>query len=203
MPEITNGSGLREHVLLFTRFLRSPRTVGAVAPSSLAVAQAIAGILPDAGPLRVVELGPGTGALTGSIMDRLAPADRFLAIDIDPEFVNQLHSRWPKLECVLGSAEDLYRIATERRMAPVDHIISGLPFSTLPTEMTERILRSVAQTLRPGGTFTTFQYVHSLWLFTGVTFRREMTRLMGAAPARQLVMRNMPPAYVLTWTRRG
>jgi len=70
MPE-TNGSGLREHVLLFTRFLKSPRTVGAVSPSSLAVAQAIARVLPPAGPLRVVELGPGTGALTGSIMDRI------------------------------------------------------------------------------------------------------------------------------------
>jgi phospholipid N-methyltransferase len=202
MPE-THGSGLREHVLLFTRFLKSPRTVGAVSPSSLAVAQAIAGILPVTGPLRVVELGPGTGALTGSIMDRLGPAARFLAIDIDAEFINQLRSRWPTLECVHGSAEDLHRVVSERAMAPVDHIISGLPFSTLPTEMTRKILRAVTESLRPGGTFTTFQYVHSFWLLTGVSFRREMTRLMGSSPTRQLVMRNMPPAYVLTWTREA
>lgn len=201
MPE-THGSGLREHVLLFTRFLKSPRTVGALSPSSLAVAQAIAGILPATGPLRVVELGPGTGALTGSIMDRLGAGDRFLAIDIDAEFINELRTRWPKLECVHGSAEDLHRVVSERAMAPVDHIISGLPFSTLPTEMTRKILRAVAESLRPGGTFTTFQYVHSFWLLTGVSFRREMTRLMGSSPIRQLVMRNMPPAYVLTWTRR-
>ncbi len=201
MPEAANGSGLREHVLLFSRFLRSPRTVGALAPSSRALARAVADELPRGTGRRVIELGPGTGALTAELMRRLKSEDRFLAVDIDPEFVRQLQARWPALECVCGSAARLNQIAADRGLPAVDHIISGLPFATLPVEVTRQVLDSVARTLRPGGLFTTFQYAHAYHMSTSVAFRRQMTERLGAKPARRLVVRNMPPCFVLTWRR--
>lgn len=201
MPDVTNGSGLREHVLLFSRFLRSPRTVGALSPSSQALARAIADKLVSGHHRHVVELGPGTGALTSEIIRRLLPEDRFLAIDIDSEFVRQLQGRWPSLECVCGSAADLDRIVADRGFPTVDHIISGLPFATLPGEITQRILASIERTLRPGGLFTTFQYTHSYPLSTSVTFRQQTTKLLGARRERQFVVRNVPPAFVITWRR--
>jgi phospholipid N-methyltransferase len=201
MPDATNGSGLREHVLLFSRFLRSPRTVGALSPSSRALARAIAGELDEGEGRRVIELGPGTGALTTEIIQRLRPDDRFLAVDIDPEFVRQLEHRWPAIEFVCGSAARLHEIAGARGMPAADHIISGLPFATLPVEMTREILASVGRTLRPGGKFTTFQYTHAYPLATSAAFRREMTALMGVRPSRHLVIRNLPPCFVITWRR--
>ena len=203
MPEAANGSGLREHVLLFSRFLRSPRTVGALAPSSRVVARTVANQLPRGTARRIVELGPGTGALTGEIIGRLRPDDRLLAVDIDPQFVRELQARWPSLESVCGSAARLHEIALERGMPAVDHIVSGLPFSTLPVEMTRQILESVERTLRPGGMFTTFQYLHAYPMAAGAAFRREMTARMGARPERRLVIRNVPPCFVLTWRRGG
>ena len=196
MPDATNGSSLREHVLLFSRFLRSPRTVGAVSPSSRALARAIAAEIEEGQARRIVELGPGTGALTAEIIPRLRPGDRFLALDIDAAFVRQLRLRWPALEFVCGSAAELHVIAREHGILPVDHIISGLPFATLPAEVTRRILQSVGNSLRPGGLFTTFQYSHAYPLSTGADFRREMTALMGARPVRHLVVRNVPPCFV-------
>jgi phospholipid N-methyltransferase len=57
--------------------------------------------------------------------------------------------------------------------------------------------------LRVGGTFTTFQYVHAYRMPPAAAFRREMSRRLDSQPAYQLVVRNVPPALVLTWHRRA
>src|SRR5262245_6130227 len=201
VADLMNGSGLREHVLLFSRFLRNPRRVGALAPSSRALAHAMVADLPPNSPV-VVELGPGTGAFTGAIVDRLGPDARFLAVDIEPAFVQSICQRWPTVECVLGSAEHLEELLHERRLEGIDHVISGLPFASLPLAMTRRILDSLGGTVRPGGTFTTFQYAHAYGLKSAALCRSQMNERMGGPPHRHLVWKNFPPAYVLTWTRR-
>jgi len=202
MSDASNGTGLREHVLLFSRFLRSPRTVGAVTASSRALAVAMVDGLDLDRPGHVVELGPGTGVFTAAIAERLGKDTRFLAIDIDPAFVQQVRKRWPAIECVCASAERLDELVAAREMFPVDHIVSGLPFVSLPPPMTRQILETVASVLRPGGTFTTFQYLHGYGLPRAGSFRRAMTSRMGVEPITRLVVRNVPPALVLTW-RKG
>ena len=144
MAEGTNGNGVRDSVLIFRRFLKNPRTIGAVTPSGRVLAQAMVANLPERTPARVVELGPGTGAFTGAIVDRVGTAGRFLAVDIEPEFVREIHQRFPRVGCVQASAEQLESLVKARNIAPVDHILSGLPFASLPQEMTARILDGIA-----------------------------------------------------------
>jgi phospholipid N-methyltransferase len=86
-------------------------------------------------------------------------------------------------------------------MGPVDHIVSGLPFATLPRDMTRRVLDGIEHVLRPGGTFTTFQYLHGYGLKAGRTFRQQMSERMGGPPVRRLVVKNFPLAFILNWTR--
>jgi phospholipid N-methyltransferase len=203
MDDASNNSVLRESMLIFSKFLKSPRTVGAVSPSSRALAQRMVADLPRDVPVTVVELGPGTGAFTGAIVDALAPGARFLAVDIEPDFVRKIRQRWPSVECVCASAEQLDTLVRDRHLGPVDHIISGLPFASLPMAMTRQILEGIERTLRPGGTFTTFQYVHGHWMPHGRLFRQQMSEIMGAPPRRRLVLRNFPPTYILTWTRHS
>jgi phosphatidylethanolamine/phosphatidyl-N-methylethanolamine N-methyltransferase len=202
MSNASNGTGLREHVFLFSRFLRSPRTVGALTASSRALAVAMVDGLDLECPGHVVELGPGTGVFTAAIAERLGKDTRFLAVDIDPAFVQQIRKRWPAIECVCASAERLDDLVAARDMFPIDHIVSGLPFVSLPPPMTRQILETVASVLRPGGTFTTFQYLHGYALPQAASFRRAMTSRMGVEPITRLVVRNVPPALVLTW-RKG
>jgi phospholipid N-methyltransferase len=200
MPD-THETGLREHMLMASRFLRNPRTVGAVSASSRALAEAMVAGIPTDRPVTVVELGPGTGAFTGAIVERIAPGSKFLAIDLEPTFVERIRRRWPAVDCVCASAIDLEKLVNERRMNPVDHVVSGLPFASIPVAMTRAILDGIEHTLRPGGSFTTFQYVHGYFMPPGRTFRREMSERMHAAPRRQLVLKNFPFAFTLTWTR--
>jgi phosphatidylethanolamine/phosphatidyl-N-methylethanolamine N-methyltransferase len=204
-----------ERLRFLGRFFRSPRTVGALAPSSQWLARAMVAPLAHGGsravpagptipgrPIVVVELGPGTGAFTRAIVARLGPADRLLCVETDPTFVEALRRRWPDVDCACASAESLPALLGERGLGPVDHIASGLPFATLPAQTTGRILEAVGTTLRPGGTFTTFHYVQSYAIPAAIAFRRQMSGRMGSAPSVQFVARNLPPAFVLSWTNR-
>jgi phosphatidylethanolamine/phosphatidyl-N-methylethanolamine N-methyltransferase len=194
------GPTVRDHLQLLGKFLRHPRTVGTIAPSSAVLAQQmVQGILPT--DERIVELGPGTGSFTQAILGRLGPQARLLAVEIDPAFAAIIHRRWPQIDCVCASAEELPTLAAAKGFRPADRIISGLPFASLPEATTRGILDGIEDTLRPGGTFTTFQYVHAYRFPPGVTFRRLLTDRMTGPPTASLVLWNLPPAWVFTWQR--
>jgi phosphatidylethanolamine/phosphatidyl-N-methylethanolamine N-methyltransferase len=190
-----------EFLLLFRRFLRQPRTVGAVAPSSPVLAREMIRGLDLGGASRLVELGPGTGAFTRALVGQMGPSAVLLAIELEPEFATQIRQRWPSVDCVCSSAEQLESLVRERHLLPVDHIISGLPFASLPRDVTRGILDGIERVLKPGGTFTTFQYVHAYGLPPAIAFRHDLHARFGAGPARSVVVRNIPPAWVLRWTR--
>jgi phospholipid N-methyltransferase len=203
MPE-RRETILHEHLMLMSRFVRNPRMIGAIAPSSRALAEAMIGAIDFSRPVNVVELGPGMGAFTGLLQSRLAPGSRFVAVEIDPVFARELRARWPALDVANAAAEDLPRLLEARGLAAVDHVISGLPFVSLPAPVVQRTLKAVGASIRPGGTLTTFQYVHSFNWPTAVQSRRLIAQQLSAAdPRTRLVIRNLPPAVVLTWTSEG
>ena len=192
-------AGWTEHLLFLRALLRNPRSVGAIAPSSLYLARRM--VMGIAGAEQIIELGPGTGVFTREIVGRVGPGCRVLAVEVNRAFVERLQRVWPQVDCVCASAETLPALAAARGMSGVDHIISGLPFASLPAETTRRILDGVHETLRVGGTFTTFQYVHAYVMTAAASFRRELSARLGSGPHSHLVVRNVPPAFVLTWRR--
>lgn len=192
---------MAEHLMFLGKFLRNPRNVGSVIPSSLALAREMARAVPVNPSAVVVELGPGTGALTRQVVEVLAPGERFLAVDIDPEFCANLRARWPGIDCECGSAADLSAMLAARKWGGVNHVLSGLPFASLPAAISRAILVAVGEALLPGGTFTTFQYVHAYATPPAVKFRKQMAADFGPMTSRHLVVRNFPPAYVMTWKK--
>lgn len=199
MSGVDRESRLGEHVLLFSRFLKHPRTVGAIMPSSRALARAMVAAVTPSGGERIVELGPGTGSFTEALQERMRGCGRLLVVELEPAFAARVRERWPTIDCACASAESLEALVAERALAPVDHVVSGLPFASLPGAMTRRILDAIARTLRPGGTFTTFQYVYAYLMPPAISFRSEMSARMGGPPKRQLILANLPPAWVLSW----
>jgi phospholipid N-methyltransferase len=194
----------QDHWLFLTHFRKSPRTVGAIAPSSRRLARAMVdGLSLEQNPgVRVVELGPGTGAVTGEIARRLPANAACLAIDVDPVFSARVGARWPQITSVCDQAERLVAIARARDLLPIDHIVSGLPFASLPVSSARAIVEAIVASLGPGGTFTTFQYVHAYGFPSAVSVRQTLTREMGSSPARTFVFGNLPPALVLRWRKQ-
>ncbi len=192
---------LGEAALFLKRFLQHPRTVGAIAPSSRYLARTMVKEVDFRPGVRVVEFGPGTGSFTAVLASGLPQGSHYLGIERDPVFVDLLRKRLPGLTYACDSVENLIPIARTKGLLPLDHIISGLPFASLPASITLPILDAVHSSLRPDGTFTTFQYVHAFALPAARAFRREMRRRFGSPVATRLVMRNIPPAFVLAWRK--
>jgi phospholipid N-methyltransferase len=144
----------------------------------------------------VVELGPGTGGTTRAFLDAMSPQSRLLAIELDPVFAgrlgDQLRDRRLHVEC--GSAERIGEMLAARRLSAPDAIVSGIPFSTMPQDVGERIAAQVAQVLRPGGVFVAYQVRPRVAEFT--------TPHLGA-PKFVWELWNVPPMRVFTWVKAG
>ncbi len=151
--------------------------------------------------MRIVEFGPGTGSFTGEIFHRLPGDGQYLGIERERAFVEILQKRFPRGDFALDSVAQLREIADARGLLPVDHIISGLPFASLPQSLTLEVLDAIGEVLRPGGTFTTFQYLHAYRFASARTFRARMAERFGPIRERRLEWRNLPPAYVFTWQK--
>lgn len=186
------------------RAARKPGLVGAVAPSSPHLAREMASIVPrtasETGPV-VVELGPGTGALSRAVRDRLPEGGRHLAIELDSGMVEHLRADLPWLEVVQGDAAKLRTLLVDHGVDRVDAVISGLPWSIFPGELQRDILAEVGQVLVPGGAFTTFAYVHALGMSGARAFRNRLDLAFDEVLTSRTVWRNVPPARIYTCRR--
>ena len=192
----------REERRAFLQVLfRAPARTGAVAPSSVHLARAmVKGLTLEPGQT-LVEFGPGTGALTSEICHILPSPSSYLGVEIEPRFAELLRRRFPGLRVVEGSAEEAPRFVADAGCAQVKAIICGLPFATLPAGVQDRIVRALDVLVGPGAQFRTFQYVHAYPLPPAVRFRHRMRELFGPHTREATVVRNVPPAYVLSWSR--
>lgn len=162
MPSRTKQPVHRQHpILLFSRnFIKHPRMLGSVIPSSRFLVQQVLKPIDWASTRVVVEYGPGVGTITRHILQRMRPDARLIVLDTNSDFVEFLRGsiRDPRLEVVHGSAADVQRVLEERGLGQADYAISGIPFSTMPAEVRESIVQSTHDALRPGGAFLVYQF---------------------------------------------
>jgi phospholipid N-methyltransferase len=149
------------NTLLFARnFFRHPRMLGSIVPSSrFLIRQLLEPI--NWGQARViVEYGPGVGGITAEILRRMSPGCILIAIEMNPDFVAYLQRAIgdPRLKVVEGSAESVEEILARFGHSRADYIISGIPFSTIPAPVRERILQKTCEVLKPHGAFLVYQF---------------------------------------------
>ena len=137
------------------RILRNPRNVGAIAPSSAGLARAMAAAIPDTGGA-VLELGPGTGAITAAILARGVAASRLTLFEYDAGFAHLLRQRFAGVHIVEGNAFALAETLGDT--APFAAILSGLPLLNFPPADRTRLLEAVLSKLAPGAPFIQFSY---------------------------------------------
>src|SRR5699024_2548887 len=81
---------LRDTRLFFSQALRTFKATGSVVPSSAALSRAMAEHVrerPVPGqPLRILEAGAGTGAITRGVADAMIPGDTADLVESNPEF---------------------------------------------------------------------------------------------------------------------
>ncbi|MEV4188209.1 class I SAM-dependent methyltransferase [Streptosporangium canum] len=181
--------------------LRRQGVVGAIAPSSPALARALTAVVPTAGRPVVVELGPGTGSISEVIRERLAPGSRHLAIEIEPALAAHLRRTKPWMETIQGDAADLGALLAGAGVARVDAVVSTLPWSLFPGEQQERILGAIGRVLAPAGAFTTVTYLHAVPLAGARALRRRLRGAFDEVLTTGPVWRNLPPGMTYVCRR--
>lgn len=174
--------------LLFARhFVRHPRMLGSVVPSSRYLVERLLRYVDWRRARVVVEYGPGVGTFTREILNRLRPHATLVVIEKNPAFVRYLQESLddPRLQIVAGSAENVTQILLQLRLLQADYLIAGIPFSTLPGEDRRRILSASREVLAPSGEMLVYQFSGSVRGDLQATFERVST---GLEP------RNFPPA---------
>ena len=205
--------GLLDEYRTFYREARASfDTIGAVAPSGRFLARAIAGELRERNdPMRVLEVGPGTGALTWEIVRYIRPNDQFDIVELNAGFVEALQRRFRRdwhFRRVADRTRILHMPVQELEAEHTyDYVISGLPFNRFPTEMVQAILESFNRLMKPGGVLSFFEYLWIRDLHRLFGHRRERRRLRRVGSMierfvdryefrRNTVLVNLPPALV-------
>ena len=177
-------------------YIRNPRGMGAIAPSSPRLAREMVSRMNIEAASVVVEYGPGTGAFTAEILARKSPHSLYLAIEQNPKMTALFRKRFPGALIFEDSVENVSRILKELGQPEVDCVISGLPWSIFSFEMLERILTATHSVLRPGGHFSTFAYPPGNLMPSGKRLQKRLTSLFSRVHKSRVVWRNLPPAFV-------
>ena len=190
---------MNEQLQFFHEFLKNPLNVGAISPSSPALAaKMLADIQTDSDHI-ILEIGVGTGAVTRILQKKIPDKSCYLGIEINSSFVECSQKEFPNLHIVCGDAGESEKIHAAMGLGEIKYIISGLPFASLPLEISQSILSEVDKFMAKGCLFRTFQYVHGYYLPPAVKFRKRMQEKYGKVKRSKVVLRNVPPAYTLTW----
>jgi phosphatidylethanolamine/phosphatidyl-N-methylethanolamine N-methyltransferase len=185
------GNTAAQHLDFLKGLIARPKNVGAIAPSSPALARAIAREV-DPGPSGpVLELGPGTGVVTEALIERGVGPERITAIEYDPEFAALVATRFPQVRVVRGDAFDLAKTLATDDSASFTAIVSGLPLLNFPLEQRQKLLDQIFARLAPGAPFVQFSYgMHPPVTLPGVSVTRAA-----------VIWLNLPPARVWTYRR--
>lgn len=147
-----------EWVLFIREFIRSPRTIGAIYPSSGKLARCMAEeVIVNENDI-VVELGAGTGRVTEALLKRGLPPNRLVVIERSHELAAVLQEKFPLVDVIEGDAADLLHLLNAYNVDDIQYVISGLPFRTLLPSATDAITKQVIKLMSDNARFIQFTY---------------------------------------------
>jgi phospholipid N-methyltransferase len=212
---------LTDYGLFLKEFRRTFHTTGAILPSSPGLARALARFVRQPRSTaeadaprparRILEVGPGTGAVTRRIIQWMNDDDRLDLVELNDEFVARLRDRLqndPLMSGVADRTDVMHRPIQEVEGQHVyDVAISGLPLNNFTVDDVDAILSTCRRLLKPTGTLSFFEYVAVRPVRGAISRQQEKQRLRGISRSlgrlldrheikRQVAWINVPPAWV-------
>ena len=176
------------------RFLRAliarPKNIGALMPSSPALAEAIARqIDPHAGP--VLEIGPGTGVVSEALLARGVPPERLTLVEYDEDMARHLAKRFPRSRVIQGDAFNLDAVLGAPNGSPFGAIVSGIPLLNHSMERRQAYVADLFRRMMPGAPLVQFSYGAQAPVKApaGYSVARAATVLANIPPAKVWVYR--------------
>ena len=184
---------IRERISFLGGFIKNPKTVGSVIPSSPRLGKAMASFIKDKENETVIELGAGTGPITKALLKAGMNPKKLTPIEMNEKFVEQLRTKYPELNIVQGDASKMTEIFPDK-VGKVDTIISGLPLKSIPKPIVDAIIEESFKMLKPDGIYVQFTYD----LRASKSILLKQCDRIGA----KIIMANIPPARVDAFRKR-
>ena len=186
---------LNDTSVFLQEWLTDPRGTGAIVPSSKNLAAAMARWLPTEANEYVLELGPGTGAVTQALIGRGLHPQRLIAIEKNPKMAGILRDRFPRAHIITGDARHLDRLLQEQLNAhgTVGAVISSLPLRNFPADVAEELAGKIRAILSPKGKWVQYTYHLGKEHPKGAAHFRLLTS--------NVVWLNLPPARVSVYQK--
>ncbi|MFM2296098.1 MAG: hypothetical protein RLZZ350_2511 [Verrucomicrobiota bacterium] len=188
-------AALKDTKFFVQEWLANPQHTGAIAPSSPRLAAAMARWLPKDPNSFVVELGPGTGAVTGALLKRGLREDRLVAIEQNPRMAERLQKKFPRACVIEGDAWKLDELLAAELPpgAKVGAVFSSLPIMNFPKPHAEALAEKIHAVLHARGTWVQYSYLIALEKLPG---SGRFNRL-----GSDMVWLNLPPARVSVYRK--
>ncbi len=186
-------------ILYIRQYLQSPTQIGAVAPSSVALASRMLETVDFDRSTAIVEFGPGPGNVTSLLLPRLQARTKFFAIEANGQMCEAFRAKFPGVRLHEGSAADVGSFCESEGLPAVesvDAVVSGLPWASFSEGLQRSILEAVLRVLKPGGQMVTFAYNFGTFLPAGRRFSRTLPKYFARVDRSQSVLWNVPPAFV-------
>ncbi|MGC2222022.1 MAG: rRNA adenine N-6-methyltransferase family protein [Methylocella sp.] len=189
---------LADEARFFRSWLDNPAVAGAISPSGRFLARMMARYVDPrkAGP--VVELGPGTGAITEALLERGIAPRRLFLVEFDPGFCKLLKRRFPGVHVIKGDAYQLSLTLRDRLRRPAAAIVSSLPLLLKPEAQRLALLAGAFDCMSPDGCFVQFTYGR-----VSPVPRDKTSALDIHVEASPPVWLNLPPARVWIYRRQA
>jgi phospholipid N-methyltransferase len=178
-------------------------TTGAISPSSRYLVNAMLDPLPFARIRVALEFGPGTGAMTHSLLERLPSDAKLLVFEINPRFYQCLRESIsdPRMVLINSSVENLQSELESRGIGQVDAAVSSLGLAFMPEHLRQTLFQHLLPHFHERSIFTQYQYVHGMQFQKGRLQRFNLRALLNRyfdSVQMKIEWRNLPPAFVFT-----
>ncbi|CAN5847576.1 methyltransferase domain-containing protein [soil metagenome] len=148
----------RDHVAFLAEFIRSPLQLSAILPTHPEIGRAMVRGLGLKNAKAVVEFGPGTGSITRAIVAEIGAETTFFAVELNARMAERFAKNFPTVRLFQEDAGNIAAQCAAMGVKRLDAAITALPWTTIPVEARDDILRETARMLRPGGAFTWVTY---------------------------------------------
>ena len=173
----------------FREAVKSLSTSGTVTPSSRFLAKRMISKIDFSNTNVIVELGAGNGVITKQILRKLNPNATLVCFEINDNFYKELLKiKNPQLILLKTSAEKIEEELEKLDFSEANHIISSLPLTIIPDEVSSEILKKSHKVLSPKGTFIQYQY--------SLTYFKKLSKVFSEEIKLEFEPLNFPPAFV-------
>lgn len=190
-----NFTFLSQKFNFFKEAVKNYKTSGTVIPSSRFLADKMLESIDFSTAKIIVELGPGNGAITKRILKKIHPKTVVVCFEINEVFYTELLKiKHPQLKVLNNSAENIQKELNKLGFLKADAIISSLPLTIIPKEISNTILLNSYGVLKSKGVFVQYQY--------SLTYYKKLKAVFTEKIILKFEPLNFPPAFIYKCTKK-